>query len=378
MDEREVRPVLRSVIPVEDKAPLLLREAETARGAPPWAGLAVAIPAGAALALGLFALSASLTSEVDFEVAPAQVSPVVQWALIAYVVLIFFGSIVLVKRFLRLVAGVDRLDPSIAPWGIPFALAVCVALLIGPELMLLAVTGRTDFKRWIDTDFAGFIYATSAFKFGTAVLALACARRFYRGAGRALGLAFSRLARGIAGGALALSAALPLVFLGTIAAFAAFGRPRQEIAVEMSETLSDPATGLPAKALMVFAAVALVPFAEEVVFRVFLQGGLRATFSRLLDPRLRWTDLPPGRGPLPPPRLAAWTAIFVTAAIFAAMHTLGGEGQVGVVLPLFGLAIVLGYAYEMTHSIAVAWTMHAAFNGGSILLMALATGGGGG
>jgi hypothetical protein len=89
-------------------------------------------------------------------------------------------------------------------------------------------------------------------------------------------------------------------------------------------------------------AVILAPLSEEMIFRVVLQGTLE-NYMR-----------------------AEW-AIVIVALAFATMHQ--GVDRI----PIFPLALIMGYVYHRRRSLLAAAVFHALFNG-SNLLMALASG----
>ena len=86
-----------------------------------------------------------------------------------------------------------------------------------------------------------------------------------------------------------------------------------------------------------FAVVVVAPFAEEMFFRGFVLGGLAAAFG---DPR----------------------AIFVSSALFAAMHA-----SVGTFIPLLMAGMLLGWLYLRTRSIWPPIAVHSAQNALAIL-----------
>jgi membrane protease YdiL (CAAX protease family) len=90
----------------------------------------------------------------------------------------------------------------------------------------------------------------------------------------------------------------------------------------------------------ILAAVLIAPLAEELIFRVILQGSLVAK--------------------LQPP-----TAIGITALIFAGAHGFPDS------LALVPLALVLGYLYHQRFSYLAIVTTHALFNGTMLALTAL-------
>jgi membrane protease YdiL (CAAX protease family) len=97
---------------------------------------------------------------------------------------------------------------------------------------------------------------------------------------------------------------------------------------------------------LVLAAVVLAPLAEELLYRVIIQGWLETRLS---------------------PRIA----ILFVSAWFAAIHSREGRPDA---IPLFPLALTLGYVYYRRHSLLATFTMHAAFNAANLAL-ALMTGG---
>jgi len=87
---------------------------------------------------------------------------------------------------------------------------------------------------------------------------------------------------------------------------------------------------------VVLTAVIAAPAFEEFLFRVILLSSLR----QLLDP---------------------WRAIFISSAIFAISHSPIDA------IPLFPLALVLGYVYHRTGSYPAVFLMHALFNAYNLL-----------
>ena len=90
------------------------------------------------------------------------------------------------------------------------------------------------------------------------------------------------------------------------------------------------------------AAVVTAPLLEELVYRVILQGSLRAKVSRNL-------------------------AIIISAVIFAVAH--GWPNMLG----LLPLALILGYLYDRTNNYLTVVTTHAAFNMSMLLMSTLPT-----
>lgn len=93
--------------------------------------------------------------------------------------------------------------------------------------------------------------------------------------------------------------------------------------------------------LMALAAVVIAPLTEELLFRGFLYGVCK-----------RYTD--------------SWFAAICTSLLFATVHL-----HVASFLPLFSLAMVLVFAYEMTGCLLVPMLIHGLFNGFMIVAMLL-------
>jgi membrane protease YdiL (CAAX protease family) len=107
--------------------------------------------------------------------------------------------------------------------------------------------------------------------------------------------------------------------------------------------------------------VIVAPLAEELFFRVLLQGWLEDYGAATI------VDIEPAV-PLAAPR---WP-IVISAALFALMHL----GQGPAPAPLFVLGLAMGYLYRQTHRITPPLVLHAFFNATSMLALALDSGSG--
>lgn len=92
------------------------------------------------------------------------------------------------------------------------------------------------------------------------------------------------------------------------------------------------------RALIVFTAIVVVPFVEELIFRGMLQTALRSYIVR------------------------PWPAIFIASLVFIVFHANPEHW-----LALFALSLCLGYTYEKSGSLFRSIFVHALFNGMSVL-----------
>jgi membrane protease YdiL (CAAX protease family) len=136
------------------------------------------------------------------------------------------------------------------------------------------------------------------------------------------------------------------------------------------------------RTLGVFSAVIVAPMTEELLFRGLIQTTLGRVFTWAGRPAmlpvlpladedsalLHYRSAPPERPPVNPGPGPRWAAVIVTAAIFAAIHM-----SVPFFLPLFVLAVALGYVYERTGNLWMSIATHSLFNTGQILLFLAAS-----
>jgi membrane protease YdiL (CAAX protease family) len=119
-----------------------------------------------------------------------------------------------------------------------------------------------------------------------------------------------------------------------------------------------------------FSATVVAPLTEEYLFRLLLQGWTEdALATRDAEPvSSRWFSF--GRrvrelkhrnnstGSSTPGTASGWIAILVSATLFAALHASHGPDPI----PLFLLALGLGYLYQRTHRIVPSITVHFLLN----------------
>lgn len=117
----------------------------------------------------------------------------------------------------------------------------------------------------------------------------------------------------------------------------------------------------PSAALYVLAglsAVIVAPPAEEFFFRVLLQGWLESARPPVDSPE---------EVTVPADAQPRATAIVVSSSLFAALHI----GQGAAPVPLFFLALALGYLYQRTHRLLPCATVHFCLNASTFALLPL-------
>ncbi|TWU02522.1 CPBP family intramembrane glutamic endopeptidase [Stieleria varia] len=104
-------------------------------------------------------------------------------------------------------------------------------------------------------------------------------------------------------------------------------------------------------ALLLVSAVIVTPVAEELAFRMLLQGGLQTLANRMLsnhsDPKPRSVMI-----------FTSWAPILASSVFFALMHL----GQGAAPIPLFVFSIGLGYVYRQTGRLAIPILIHFVLN----------------
>ena len=198
-------------------------------------------------------------------------------------------------------------------------------------------------------------------------------------------------------GAVACLAALVPVFVVQAILLHLVPEPTQHPLVQMVLRDHDPAV----MALSFLAAVVVAPICEETAFRLFLQGWLEKWEDRCVDPAAAVEPdisiqdkqtreqgdeeidggdtspclpfllsscvppTPPSRGLLGLPH--GWVPILVSSLLFSLAHVGHGFDPI----PLFLLAVVLGYTYQRTHSIVPCIVTHLLFNLSTLIALGL-------
>jgi membrane protease YdiL (CAAX protease family) len=197
------------------------------------------------------------------------------------------------------------------------------------------------------------------------------------------------IARDVAIGLIACLAALMPVRLAQLALIFVLKLPEELTKHPLVEMLTKGEPEIFVLVLATIMAVVVAPIGEEITFRLLLQGWLEKWEDRRLGWRRTQIDDADGgesaelpgdvaspvepfqedaaeslpQEPEPPQRGVGglpygWTPIILSSLLFAAAHFGYGPEPV----PLFVLALILGYCYQRTHRILPCIVAHALFN----------------
>ncbi len=202
------------------------------------------------------------------------------------------------------------------------------------------------------------------------------------------------LARDVRIGIIAWLAALAPVYGMQVLLLMVFGPAEGHPLIKMVQEQANPTLFVLAFA----AAVVVAPICEELLFRLLLQGWLEKWEDRQLGWRTPVVPLPVEIAevadldatvtderlpvvpalvvaeiavPEEPPKIGlgglpyGWLPIFLSSLLFALAHVGYGPDPV----PLFLLALILGYVYQRTHRIVPSMVAHALFNGMSLFAL---------
>jgi membrane protease YdiL (CAAX protease family) len=217
---------------------------------------------------------------------------------------------------------------------VPFALSLGVSLAVA-AVNHFSVTGEAVSLR------AMFILHTLAFHVSIIVVVLGMSKARNFSFATAFGVEQGKLLSNIWKGMIGYAAATPLISLSAVTADyfldKAWYAPEAQTPV-MLLTGPEP---IWIKIYVIFAAILVVPVAEELLFR----GAAFPALSKLFG---------------------ALSSAILLSALFAASHQ-----NMYALAPLFTMAAATTFAYMITGSIIVPITMHASFNAVNILLLYL-------
>jgi membrane protease YdiL (CAAX protease family) len=190
------------------------------------------------------------------------------------------------------------------------------------------------------------------------------------------------LARDVRIGVVAWLASLAPVYGMQVLLIIVFGPAEGHPLIKMVQEQANPTLFVLAFA----AAVVVAPICEELLFRLLLQGWLEKWEDRgtITNDELQMTNdecvaaddstfdiRPSSLSPAQPPQFGlgnlphGWLPIVLSSLLFALAHVGYGPDPI----PLFLLALILGYAYQRTHRIVPSMVAHALFNGMSLFAL---------
>jgi membrane protease YdiL (CAAX protease family) len=193
-----------------------------------------------------------------------------------------------------------------------------------------------------------------------------------------LGLTTEGWFTGVRAGVLAFFLVVPVVYATFAVALLVYNPDPQELEARRHdiEKMVRNEAGVPGVILAVLSAVIVAPAAEELIFRGVLQSWLGRVFRQLgskseslSEQGIELTDGEvPSATAVPNPRderRADRFALVTSSFLFALMHF----PQMPAPVAIFVLALALGYLYQRTGSLVASITLHAMFNGMSMLAL---------
>ena len=230
----------------------------------------------------------------------------------------------------------DKAWPAV-PWPPAFGLALFLLMFVSMILIIKLYAIGTEKGLWpweplpVPDMFGPGVFLGQVVP---PLLGLAAVRLFGRGSAATVGVRAGPLGRGLLGGVVALAVVLPLCIVAlkvnTILVVLLGGRP--ELHPVLEKIGQQPTAGIVALALI--QAAILAPLAEEFIYR----GVLMTTLMK---------------------QAGIGGALVVSSAVFALVHMMT-EPQA--VLPLFILALAMGYVAYRTRSLVGPIITHSLFN----------------
>lgn len=291
------------------------------------------------------------------------------------------------------------------PWSFLDVLGAFIAFLGLPVIAVVALRAMEggapiSLENASSQQLTAIFLAQGAANFGTAAIAVTQIVLRTGATARDLGIVWRDVRRDLTIGAGAFVMLAPPVLL-IQAALTQWMPSEHPLIVLLQENFSEALF-----AAGVFVAVIMAPLTEELLFRVLLQGWLEklwrpvhsadpanftdmggsepmsvelpqevspgAVYGELIADPLKdnpyapssTRDLEKRRHETPGPPVPYWP-IFVSAGLFALMHFSHGPDPI----PLFFLALGLGYLYRQTHRILPCITVHFLLNGMSMAIL---------
>jgi membrane protease YdiL (CAAX protease family) len=299
------------------------------------------------------------TSTTTQPVAPVQAAPVenapailwicIGWALGGMLVAWFLGVF---RR--RSIVGPQRLADGDSAWDMLVVLLFAYAAgILAYGFLFKAVHPTADGQKML-------LQAASSLI--TFIIGIMLLTRIRRGALSWIGLSPRRITEGVAIGTGTLFVIYPFVLLASVVVEQIYRH--YKIPIEAHEILRflNDSKSRRQDMFAITLAVVLAPLSEELIFRGLLQTLLSRFFGWMYALRSLPQGTPVGLTPIPPPGAGVrWSAVITTSIVFAMIHPRPFW------IPIFVLAIGLGYIYERKGNLWVTMTAHALFNTSQIL-----------
>ena len=263
----------------------------------------------------------------------------------------------------------------LVPWnGFPHVALAFFIYVILPLVWLLLL------QRWFeltpDSDFtqlpqviAWLLAGDSLLKFAAMIMVVTFLRIDLAASLSDLGLQLNKLKKDIRLGLVTFIAVAPVIYFLQFVLKSIYNQFANEEAAHPIEKLLHENGSTSVIFWAIFAAVIAAPIIEEFLFRCILQGWLEKAFYRtrvLVNAELTG-DTGGDEVALATPAAPTfmWQPIILSSVTFALLHAGHGPDPI----PLFFLAVVLGYLYAKTHRILPSIVVHMALNGLSMLML---------
>ena len=286
-----------------------------------------------------------------------------------------FGWLILYQRYRKeghLLASEPR---ELVPWnGFPHVLLAFFIYVILPLVWLLLL------QRWFeitpDSDLiqlpsviTWFLAGDSLLKFVAMAMVIAFLRIDLTASLADLGFQANKVKTDLRIGLIAFVSIAPAIYFLQFILKWGYNQFAEEEAGHPIEKLLNEDSSSGVIVWAVFAAVIAAPIVEEFLFRGILQGWLEKAFFRtrvLVNAELA-TEAGGKDVAIATPSAPTflWQPVILSSVTFALLHAGHGPDPI----PLFFLAVVLGYLYAKTHRLLPSIVVHMALNGLSMLML---------
>ena len=264
---------------------------------------------------------------------------------------------------------------SLVPWnGFPHVALAFFIYVILPIVWLLLlqrwfeITPDADLSQMPEV-IAWLLAGDSLLKFVAMGMVITFLRIDLRASLADLGFQFDKMKNDVWLGLIAFTATAPVIYFLQFVLKLIYNQFADEEAAHPIEKMLHENSSGSVVFWAIFAAVIAAPIVEEFLFRGILQGWLEKAFYRtriLVNAQLAGeTNGEDITLATPTAPTFMWQPIILSSITFALLHAGHGPDPI----PLFFLAVVLGYLYAKTHRILPGIVVHMALNGLSMLIL---------